>query len=77
MEVGVSECRGCGAPVSWARTARGKHMPLDPEPHPEGNVEVDAGVATVVDPAQKALFGERYMPHWATCPRANDFRGNA
>lgn len=57
-------------------------MPLDPDPHPDGNVEMTGRKATtprgqqgpevrVVAP-QASLFGDeqpsRYMPHFATCP---------
>ena len=31
-------CRSCGAQIFWAVTANGKRMPLDAQPHPEGNL---------------------------------------
>lgn len=40
LETGRGKCRSCRAPVAWARTQRGKMIPLDPNPVPLGNVEV-------------------------------------
>jgi hypothetical protein len=51
---------GCGAPILWAevRTTK-RNMPVDPDPNPKGNLLIN---------------GERYMPHWATCPNADRFK---
>ena len=84
-------CRGCGAPIIWATTSAGKRMPVDPVPTAQGTLVLRLGgrpyvprmseyrppVAHVVargDDAdeQAALL---YVPHWATCPNAGDFRG--
>jgi len=84
----VSGCRSCKAPVLWVQTEAGKAMPLDPEPHADGNVEMTGRVARsklggmvqvvrVVAP-QSSLFGDeaptRYLPHFATCPQADEHR---
>jgi len=29
----AGSCRGCGAPMLWTRTARGKRLPLNSEPN--------------------------------------------
>ena len=64
-------------------------MPVDVDPHPDGNVEMTGRKGTTsrgqsapevrVVAAQSSLFGDdeptRYMPHFATCPNAEDFRG--
>lgn len=84
----MSACRGCGAPILWVRTTHGNLMPLDAEPDPDGNVElVDRDGQAVTDPTdQRALTavvhaqpsmlgGRRWMPHHATCPEADQFRG--
>lgn len=87
----MSACRGCGAPIRWVRTVHGNLMPIDPDPDPDGNVElvddtgapVDAAAldrfplpATAVVHAQPTLTGgDRWMPHHATCPDADQFRG--
>jgi len=63
-------CKSCGAEIIWAKTQKGKAIPLDPKPekrvvleHPDGPM-FDA-VATVVD---------TYVSHFATCPDADKHR---
>lgn len=63
----ITVCRACGAEIRFVRTkAKARFMPLDPEPNPDGNVEIVDGLAIVH--AQPPLSGELYMPHHATCP---------
>ena len=62
-------CRGCGKPIEWARTERGKAIPLDPLPVERGNIIVSLGVAHVVDFPD----GNR-VSHFATCPQAAKMR---
>ena len=81
-------CRGCGAPVRWVTTEKGRRMPLDPEP-----VEVDAiNAARGLFVIRPGLLGEGerviavtpgfveesrepvYISHFATCPEAKTFR---
>lgn len=87
----MSTCRGCGAPIRWVRTEHGNLMPIDPDPDPDGNVELvdDTGAAldaaaldrfqrtvTAVVHAQPTLTGgDRWMPHHATCPDADQYQG--
>lgn len=80
-------CRGrtCRAEIIFAWTGQ-KPMPVDPEPHPDGNVrlvKVERGVreswnAEVLGPLELELARadgvELYMPHHATCPDVEDFR---
>jgi hypothetical protein len=74
-------CRTCGAPVTWVKTARGRNLPLDPEPSDnphEGNFGLSTdGVAYFVrDAARMAAFNVEgthsefpiYIAHFATCP---------
>jgi hypothetical protein len=46
-------------------------MPLDPEPHPTGNMALVDGVAHFVAPDGKDA---RYRSHFATCPDADKHR---
>ena len=84
----MSTCRSCGAALTWVQTEAGKAMPLDAVPHPDGNVEMTGRwerskmgatvpVVRVVVP-QASLFGDeaptRYLPHFATCPQADEHR---
>lgn len=80
----------CGAEIFWATTRRyvteaghhrgGKSVPLDPEPSSAGNIVLEPGdgdrqVAVVLanDEADHYI-GDKYMPHWKTCPDSNSFR---
>ena len=72
----MSTCKGCGASILWATAAvTGKVMPLNLPPDPEGNLMVGS------DGKVRAVGGDgggrRYSSHFATCPRAGDFRKRA
>jgi hypothetical protein len=83
----MSRCSSCGAPILWARTERGKRIPLDREPFagddPRGLFvlrELGRGVvgplALAVTPA--AFADEpRYRAHFASCPQAAEHRRSA
>jgi hypothetical protein len=69
-------CRECGAPVEFVRTARGKYMPLDPQPVDRttvvtgepGNAVIRDGVVHVLAPGASIEPGEAMrVPHFATC----------
>lgn len=71
-------CRRCGAPITWAITEKGRRMPLDRDPVPDGNVVITelAGVRSPggMIPRVHVLHkdenppGQRYKAHFATCP---------
>lgn len=66
----MSVCRTCPAQITWARTEKGKRIPLDVGRVPDGNITVDAeGVAHYVTPGT----GDR-VSHFATCPNAKEHR---
>ena len=56
----MPECKGCGEEIEWIETTEGKRMPVNP------------GKVVVVTQDGKVVTGQ--VPHWATCPRAEDFR---
>jgi hypothetical protein len=65
----VSRCRGCGAEILWTVTTTNKRMPLDAQPENRATlVERDADGTMVVK------IVPTYLPHWASCPQADDFR---
>lgn len=83
-----ARCRACHGLLRWTKTRRGKLMPLDLDPNPQGNVWLIAG-AFYPNGAQKlAHIGKDatpplglppeaigpFMPHHATCPNADEFR---
>ena len=80
-----AKCSACGAAIVWAVTAKGKRMPVDPEPVVGGNLVLElAGsgaivrVQTAAEKAEAAavgkVLGTRYVSHFATCPAAARFR---
>jgi len=66
-----NKCKGCGAEIRWVKMETGGSMPLDaksvkmvhvvPNFHPEHDI-------------YEAYMVDVYMPHWATCPKAKDFK---
>ena len=69
----MSNCRSCSAPIIWARTTRGKAIPLDAQPTSLGNIEISDGHATYVT-ADVNVIVPRYISHFATCPDAKEHR---
>ena len=61
-------CRSCGAVIVWATTVGGKHMPLDAEPAPAGNVYLDEQRVAHVLRRGEQPTGETFTAHHATCP---------
>lgn len=67
-------CKSCGGQFDWYRNAdTGKFMPIEPGPHPDGNVQIDVvrNVATVVEPGSRSPL---YMSHFVMCPGADKHR---
>lgn len=76
---GVCSGPHCGRPILWVMTIGNARMPLDPNPHPDGNVvpvhlgpgNVRARILTGNDlPALEPA----YMPHHRTCPDSEHYR---
>lgn len=65
-------CRGCGAEITWARTAQGKNIPLEfADPSTNGNIRIDEkGFALVTS---RRGTGP-YISHFVKCPQAHTFR---
>lgn len=80
----VKKCRSCNALIIWSVTRRGRRMPVDAEPRPNGNVTLrhqdgDANLPPVAehdDDGRLALFADRsrYVSHFATCETASQWR---
>lgn len=76
-------CRGCGAPIIWIHTPAGKSMPCDPNPvyfrPAEGGktklVTLRGEVVSCEIVGATEAVDAGYLPHWATCPQANRFKG--
>ena len=75
----MSICTGCGADIIWCVTERGKAMPVDAEPVPDGNVELrpdgDKTWAIVHGAGNRPLGVDAlHLSHFVTCPKADQFR---
>lgn len=66
----MSQCRGCGAEILWAATQTGKRIPLDTKSEKRFVVR---SLARGTDPTVVVL-ADTYVSHFATCPKAKDFR---
>lgn len=71
----MSACRACDAPIRWALTVNGKRIPLDRDPNPAGNVELQNDPPlrhplAIVHAGPPGMFDDwvAFMPHHATCP---------
>ena len=65
-------CKGCGKTIEWHKTAAGKSIPLDPDPHPDGNLTFDEAMRVVVVP--KGSKPRLFLSHFVTCVKADQFR---
>ena len=79
MKQWMAYCKGCGKLIVWTKMQSGKSMPCDPEVI---RFVPGEGSEMFVTPDGLLLQGKRdpqsniigYIPHWATCPKANGFR---
>ena len=65
-------CNSCNAAIEWHKTPAGKNIPLDPEPHAQGNLTFDNALRVVY--AHPGSKPKMYRSHFATCPNANQHR---
>ena len=81
----MPSCRSCRAPIIWARTERGKKMPLDtpgktPDELPNGTTfvlrERDHPDGPLAMAASTVAFPDElhYLSHFATCPDRDEHR---
>lgn len=73
----MPRCKGCGRPIKWVKTPKGKSMPLDPDPVKMvmvRMVEKKDLKGNVVSVVETGFSIDAYMPHWATCPKADKFK---
>jgi hypothetical protein len=68
-DAGPDQCKGCGAPILWGITAEGgRHIPLD------AKAEKRFILVARSHGAPAALMRDTYVSHFATCPKAGEFR---
>jgi len=75
------KCQSCGKPIQWCVTAKGKRIPVDPDPVPDGNLvlvddhaEPAQPTKALPVPADAGRGTPRYKSHLATCPNAAGHR---
>lgn len=77
-----NRCRACGAPILWIRTPKGKWLPVNYGPvqyreNPRGKDSVVDNWGQIIhcDLNFDGLpTGLARIPHWATCPKAAQFK---
>jgi hypothetical protein len=69
----TSTCKGCGEEIRWIEfAASGKKHPVDPEPSSAGSIAVEPdGKARR---AQPSYSGPKYVSHFETCSKRDEFR---
>ncbi len=68
-------CESCAAEIRWVTLESGRPMPLDPAPHPNGNIIVGIGGRyRVLDGSQLPAEVAAWRSHFATCPHASRHR---
>lgn len=76
----TSPCKGCGEPMVWAKTERGKNMPLDPEEVDRRDVGPKITLFDIVrgedgKPAALVSTSVRgHVAHWVTCEKRDEFK---
>lgn len=60
----AGKCRGCQAPIRWITMKDGESMPVNSKPR-----------NFVVLEGSKGEIVKGYVPHWATCPERDKFKG--
>lgn len=79
----MAKCKGCGQEIIWIMSPAGKVIPCDPEPviywqkpKAKGKVVTKNGMVISCDfeGDMAKSTGIGYVPHWATCPKAEMFR---
>lgn len=72
-------CRGCNAPIYWVTTTQGLKMPINTVPDPNGLfvLEWDGEEPYAINFERRSTPEnvERFTSHFATCPKAKEFRG--
>lgn len=81
----IARCRSCGAEIVWAKTQNGKNIPIDAQSHEAGNIMLVAATSTILEPPYAVILRtiadmagvppeKLHRTHFATCPKAADWR---
>jgi hypothetical protein len=73
-------CEACEAPIFFATAPSGSSIPVDAATRADGSAALrcdrtGSWRARILTSGDQLAPGEKkHMPHWVTCPRADDFR---
>jgi hypothetical protein len=78
----TGRCSSCSKPILWGVTSKGKRIPIDVDPAPNGNIRLKIdGAALRVDVLNfvqrdeaKARGEPLYITHLASCVDGDQFR---
>lgn len=79
----MAKCKGCGASIVFIRSVGDKMIPCNPEqvrywekPKARGKIVTPNGevISCVFEGDPQKATGMGYIPHFATCPKAADFK---
>ena len=72
----IKLCTSCGAPIVWCLTPKGKRMPVDAAPVPDGKMLVTRTLRGTHEVETSLPDGEspRWNAHFATCPHAQGWK---
>lgn len=79
----MARCKSCGEEIVWMKTKNGRDMPCDPNLVPfwakfkgKGKVVTLEGdvVSCEFEGPLDEMTNVGRIPHWATCPNANQHR---
>lgn len=70
----MANCKFCNASVRWAKTSKGKLIPLNPTPVPDGKFGLVLGTDPPLAVAAQDHHQLRYDTHFADCPFAGKAR---
>lgn len=79
----MAKCKSCGAPIIWVGMQSGKSMPCDAQQVVYWQSKT--GESTIITPNGETIkatieaqrtpaTGVGFIPHWATCPCAANFK---
>lgn len=74
----LTHCKKCGAQIRFVRTKAGKWLPCDP--HTKSHDALQGHIMVTEDgriTKNHTPLDIGFVPHWATCPYAEEFRRRA
>lgn len=67
-------CSSCGARIRWAKTPRGRMIPLDPERVEDGNIVLDSSLFGETIARQVDDRSGTHRTHFVSCPYSDQHR---